>query len=105
MMVLFIHSISHSDQPIHYRLRLIESGHYRFIDFASHFICLQIFQTGFQLSALFYQRPNVLDTFLGDEIHSSPALELGRKRVELNVCESFQYFTLELLRKCLKKKL
>ena len=36
-------------------------------------------------------------------MHSSP-LELSRKRVELNVCESFKYFTQELLPKYLKKK-
>ena len=36
-------------------------------------------------------------------MHSS-SLELGRKRVELNVCESFKYFTQELLRKYFKKK-
>ena len=35
----------------------------------------------------------------------SPPLELSRKRVELNVCESFKYFTYELLRKYLKKKI
>ena len=32
-------------------------------------------------------------------------LELSGKRVELNVCESFKYFTQELLRKYLKKKI
>ena len=32
-------------------------------------------------------------------------LELSRKRVELNVCESFKYLTQELLRKYLKKKI
>ena len=37
-------------------------------------------------------------------MHSSP-LELGRKRVELNVRESFKYFTQELLRKYLKKNI
>ena len=37
-------------------------------------------------------------------MHSSP-LELGRKRVELNVSESFKYFTQELLRKYLKKNI
>ena len=36
-------------------------------------------------------------------MHSSP-LELGRKRVELNVRESFKYFTLKLMRIYLKKK-
>ena len=36
-------------------------------------------------------------------MHSS-SLELGRKRVELNVCESFKYFTKELLRKYSEKK-
>ena len=35
----------------------------------------------------------------------SPPLELSRKRVELNVCESFKYFSQELLRKYLKKKI
>ena len=49
------------------------------------------FRYVFQLSASFYQHPNIPDTFLGDEMHNSP-LELGRKRVELNVCESFKYF-------------
>ena len=43
-------------------------------------------------------------TFLEDEMHSSP-LELGKKRVELNVCESFKYFTQESLHKYLKKYL
>ena len=43
-------------------------------------------------SASFYQRPNIPDTFLGVEMHSSP-LELGRKGVEWNVCEIFKYFT------------
>ena len=89
---------------LHYRLRLIESGHQRILNFASHFICLQIFQIGFQPSASFYQCPNIPDTFLGVEMHSSP-LELGRKRVELNVRESFKYFTQELLRKYLKKNI
>ena len=56
----------------------------------------------FQLSASFNQCPNIRDTFLGDKMHSSP-LEVGRKRVELNVCESFKYFTKELWRKYLKK--
>ena len=37
-------------------------------------------------------------------MHSS-ALELGRKRVELNVRESFKYFTQELLCKYLKKNI
>ena len=37
-------------------------------------------------------------------MHSSP-LELGRKRVKLNVRESFKYFTQELLRKYLKKNI
>ena len=36
-------------------------------------------------------------------MHSS-SLELGRKRVKLNVCESFKYFPQKLLRKYLKKK-
>ena len=36
-------------------------------------------------------------------MHSS-SLELGRKRVELNVCESFKYFPQGLLREYLKKK-
>ena len=35
-------------------------------------------------------------------MHNSP-LKLGRKRAELNVCESFKYFTRELLRKYLEK--
>ena len=47
------------------------------------------------------QCPNITDSFLGDEMHRSP-LELSRKRVELNVCESFKYFTQKLLRKYLK---
>ena len=54
------------------------------------------------MSASFHQCPNIPDTFLGDEIHNSP-LELSRKRVELNVCESFKYFTKELLRKYSEK--
>ena len=62
------------------------------------------FRYVFQLSASFYQHPNIPDTFFGDEMHCS-SLELGRKRVELNVCESFKYFTQELLRKYLKKKI
>ena len=62
------------------------------------------FRWVFQLSASFYQYPNIPDTFLGDEMLSFP-LELSRKRVELNVCESFKYFTQELLRKYLKKKM
>ena len=33
------------------------------------------------------------------------SLELGRKRVELNVCESFKYFSQELLRKFLENYL
>ena len=37
-------------------------------------------------------------------MHNSP-LELSRKRVELNVCESFKYLTKELLRKYLEKYL
>ena len=37
-------------------------------------------------------------------MHSS-SLELGRKRVKLNVCESFKYFPQKLLRKYLKKKI
>ena len=56
----------------------------------------------FRLSASFYQHPNIPDTFLGDEMYNS-SLELGRKRVELNVCESFKYFTKELLRKYSEK--
>ena len=47
--------------------------------------------------------PSIRDTIFGDEMHSS-SLELGRKRVELNVCESFKYFPQKLLRKYLKKK-
>ena len=35
-------------------------------------------------------------------MHNSP-LELDRKRVRLNVCESFKYFTKKLLRKYLEK--
>ena len=47
----------------HYRLRLIESVHQRFLEFASHFICLQIFQIDFSaeyliLSASKYSRYN-----------------------------------------------
>ena len=57
-----------------------------------------------QLSASFYQRPNIPDSFFGDEMHCS-SLELGRKRVELNVCESFKYFPQELLRKYLEKNI
>ena len=60
------------------------------------------FRQVFQLSASFYQCPNIPDSFLGDEMHRSP-LELSRKRVELNVCESFKYFTKELLRKYSEK--
>ena len=45
---------------------------------------------------------NIPDTFLGDEMHNSQ-LELSTKRVELNVCESFKYFTEELLCKYLEK--
>ena len=33
------------------------------------------------------------------------SLELGRERVELNVCESFKYFPQELLRKYLEKNI
>ena len=33
------------------------------------------------------------------------SLELGRKTVELNVCESFKYFPQKLLRKYLKKQI
>ena len=66
--------------------------------------CLQIFQIGFLTERLIYQRPNIPDTFLGDEIHSSP-LDQDRKRVELNVCEYFKYFTLRLLCIYLKKKI
>ena len=47
-------------------------------------------------NASFYQHPNIPDTFFGDEMHIS-SLELGRKRVELNVFESFKYFTKQLL--------
>ena len=57
----------------------------RFFIWAPHFISIQIFQ-------------------IGDEMHNSP-MELGRKRVELNVCESFKYFFQGLLRKYLKKKI
>ena len=60
------------------------------------------FRWVFQLSASFCQCPNIPDTYLGDEMHNSP-LKLGRKRAELNVCESFKYFTRELLRKYLEK--
>ena len=60
------------------------------------------FRYVFQLSASFYQRPNIPDTFFGDKMHNS-SLELGRKRVELKVCESFKYFSQELLHKYLKK--
>ena len=56
------------------------------------------------MSASFYQHPNIPDIFLGDEMHSSP-LELGKKRVELNVYESFKYFPQELLRKYLRQKI
>ena len=59
------------------------------------------FRYVFQLSASFHQRPNISDTFLGDEMYNS-SLELGRKRVGLNVCESLKYFTKELLRKYLE---
>ena len=62
------------------------------------------FRNVFQLSASFYQHPNITDTFFGDEMHCS-SLEGGRKRVELNVCESFKYFPQKLLRKYLKKKI
>ena len=62
------------------------------------------FRNVFQLSASFYQHPNITDTFFGDEMHCS-SLEGGRKRVELNVCESFKYFSQELLRKCLKQNI
>ena len=58
------------------------------------------FRYVFQLRASFYQHPNIPDTFFGDKMHSCP-LELGRKRVELNV----EYFTQELLRKYLKKNI
>ena len=50
----------------------------------------------------FYQCPNIQGTFLGVKMHNSP-LELGRKRAEMYVCESFKYFTKELLRKYLEK--
>ena len=46
------------------------------------------FRKVFQLGASFFQNPNIPDTFFGDEMHCS-SLELGRKRVELNVRESF----------------
>ena len=39
-------------ESMHYRLRLIESVHQRFLNFASHFICLQIFQIGFSTERL-----------------------------------------------------
>ena len=60
------------------------------------------FRWVFQLSAEFCQCSNIPHTYLGDEMHNSP-LKLGRKRAELNVCESFKYFTRELLRKYLEK--
>ena len=62
------------------------------------------FRKVFQLGASFFQNPNIPDTFFGDEMHCS-SLELGRKRVELNVCESFKYFPKELLRKYLEKNI
>ena len=58
------------------------------------------FRYVFQLSSSFYQHPNIPDTFFGDEMHCS-SLELGSKRVELNVCESFKYFLQDLLDKYL----
>ena len=62
------------------------------------------FRYVFQLSASFYQHSNIPVTFFGDEMHSS-SLKIGRKRIELNVCESFKYFPQELLRKYLKEKI
>ena len=57
---------------LHNRLGLIAlDGSLRFLDFASYFICLQIFQIVFSTERLIHQRPNVPDTFLGDEMHSS----------------------------------
>ena len=65
-------------------------------------IASKYFRYVFQLSISFRQYPNILDTFLGDEMHNSQ-LELSSKRVELNVYESFKYFTKELLHKYLEK--
>ena len=62
------------------------------------------FRYVFQLSASFYQHPNIPDTFFGDKMHSS-LLELCRKRVELNVSESFKYFSQELLHKYLQRNI
>ena len=87
---------------LHYRLRLIESGNQRFLNFASHFICLQIFQIDFSAKRLILSASKYSRYILGDEMHNY-SLELSRKRVELNVCESFKYFTKELWCKYLKK--
>ena len=94
----------HVSHSLHYRLRLIESESIR--DSSNLPLILsasKYFREIFQLSTSFYQRPNIRDTIFGDEMHSS-SLELGRKRVKLNVCESFKYFPQKLLRKYLKKK-
>ena len=48
-------SCSSSSSPLHIyinRLRLIESGYYSLLDFASHFICPQICQIGFSTGRL-----------------------------------------------------
>ena len=62
--------LSHNEREIclqtatmHYRLRSIEKGYYWFLNFASHFICFQIFQIDFSaenliLSASKYSRYN-----------------------------------------------
>ena len=70
---------------LHYRLRLIESVHYRFLEFASHFICLQIFQIGLSTECLILS-VSKYSRYIFRGRNAVP-LELGRKRVELNVCE------------------
>ena len=78
----------------------------RFLDFASHFICLQIFQIGFSTERLILSASKCSRyIFRGRSAQFFIALELAWKRVEFNVSESFKYFTPELLRKYLKKSI
>ena len=96
-------TISSIQATMQYRLRLIESGHQRLLDFAFHFIYLQIFQLCISTERLILSASKYIpDTFFGDKMYKS-SLELDRKRVNSNVCESFKYFPQNLLRKNLKK--
>ena len=82
------HSLSVTTAPW---VKAIRDGPFRVVNFASHFICVQIFQMEISACPSFYPRPNIPDAISGDKMYSSTS-QLNHERSRVEIFYEFQIF-------------